>query len=76
MTTELQRLDEIATYLRVLVSLVSSDLTKGMKQKEKIERLVDAGIDSTMIADITGYPKTSVQPIVSRYRKARGKDKE
>ncbi|MGE3961366.1 MAG: hypothetical protein AB7F65_06745 [Dehalococcoidia bacterium] len=73
MTTEIQRLDEIATYLRALVSLIGSDVTQGMTQKEKIERLVDAGLESPMISQITGYPMTTVSPVVSKYRKSSGK---
>lgn len=72
MTTE-QRLDEIAGYLRALVSLIGNDVTKGLSQKERIERLTDAGLSSGMISEITGYPMTTVSPTVSKYKKSSAK---
>lgn len=67
--TDDAQLAEIARYLRVLVALEVRKATDGKTKQQSVEMLSNAGLDAGTIADLTGIPKTTVAPIVSRLKK-------
>lgn len=64
-------LGEAVMYLRALTSLNADRLTGGLSQTAQVQRLVDAGLDSTAIVAVTGIRMTTVSPIVSKYRRGK-----
>ncbi len=72
-TANTEQIDEALMYLRCIASLLAMSATDGLKQKEKIEKLVDAGLASTAISQTLGLPMSTVSPVVSRYKGARSR---
>ncbi len=68
--TDDTQLAEIARYLRVLVALEVRKATDGKTKQQSIELLASAGLDTSAISDLTGIPKTTVAPVLSRLKKA------
>jgi hypothetical protein len=71
--TEIDLLVSIDERLRQLLTLTALGYTAGKKQTVAIEDLARANISAKAISEITGWPGTTVAPVVS---KLKGKNKK
>ncbi len=67
----LARLAEISRKLDVLIRLSAISVVKGLKLKQQVEILADAGFGPGQIADVTGEKGSTVRSALSRLRKER-----
>ena len=78
------QLSEISKKLDVLIRLSAVSVVKGLKLKQQVEILSDAGFEPGSIADIIGEKGSTVRTALHRLRKERaaaepqeeGKDEE
>ncbi len=68
---QIARLAEISKKLDVLIRLSAIGVVKGLKLKQQVEVLSDAGFGPGQIADMTGEKGSSVRVALHRLRKER-----
>lgn len=66
-------LSEIRDYLKVIARMTANEATKGLTKTATVEALVELGLDTSTICELTGFPSSTVAPIVSKKRKSMGK---
>ena len=65
-STEVQLLASINDTLAYLLAITALNYTAGKNQQVAIKNLAAAGLPAKAISDMTGWPTTTVAPIVSR----------